>query len=229
MPAPYRALALSAALTLGACTDGEPGPATPPARITHFEGEYSLVDDGAMVPGWEAFRDSLRACIAKRDTSFLLSVVAEDARLGYDTDLSGPEGFAELWLGGAPPEDRDPFETLGAALDGGSLDEDGAVIAPFVYALWPDEHDPLSSVAIVGEGIAARSGPNEEADTTAVLANLIVPALAPPDRSWRMIQLPDGEVAYVEARHALSPVGYRATFWPEPDGTWKLRSFLAGD
>ena len=55
------------------------------------------------------------------------------------------------------------------------------------------------------------------------------PALAPPNAGWRMVRLPDETVAYVPAALALSPVGYRATFWAEPDGTWFLRSFLAGD
>ena len=88
---------------------------------------------------------------------------------------------------------------------------------------------PESSVALVGDSLLARSGPADTAEPVATVSNLIVSALAPPDNGWRMVQLPDGTVGYVTAGQALSPVSYRATFWPEPDGTWLLRSFLAGD
>lgn len=229
MPAPLRALTLSSALLLSACTDGDTAaPHTP--TVPHFEGDYTLVDSGPDEPGWTTFRDSLRETIAERDTAALLAVVAPDARLSYDSDDVGPTGFRALWFTGDPPDGRDVWTTLTSALDGGSLDEDGAVVAPFVYSLWPhDEHDPFSSVAIVGDSVLVRSGPSRTSRVVARVSNLILPALAPPDEGWRLIQLPDGRNAYVEARRALSPIGYRATFWPEPDGTWQLRSFLAGD
>lgn len=232
MPAPLRTLAVSAAITLAACTDGEPLPPDsppPPPALATFEGEYVPVDDGTAVPGWEAFRDSLRATVARKDTAALLAVVAPDARLSFGDTPPGPDGFRAMWLSGDPPEGRDLWSTLRGVLDGGSLDEDGAVIAPFVSGLWPDDHDPFSSVAIVQDSVIARDSPSRAGTPVARISHLILPALAPPNAGWRMVRLPDETVAYVPAALALSPVGYRATFWAEPDGAWFLRSFLAGD
>ncbi|MEM6327789.1 MAG: hypothetical protein AAF791_11785 [Bacteroidota bacterium] len=223
-----RVLLFALAFPVIACADPEPPP-DPPPSVRAFSGDYVPVDDGAEVPGWTAFRDSLRATLVREDTLGLLTAIAPDARLSYDTEAVGPDGFRAMWFSGDPPQGRSPWATLAGVLDGGSLDEDGAVIAPFVQALWPDDHDPLSSVAIVETDVEARAAPSAEAEVVATLSTLIVPALAPPDSGWRQIQLPDGQAAFVVAGQALSPLSYRATFWPDPDGTWRLRSFLAGD
>ncbi|MEM1057296.1 MAG: hypothetical protein AAGI52_17395 [Bacteroidota bacterium] len=231
MPPTLRTFAATAALALVGCADDPPPPpGPPPPAVLSFEGDYTPVDDGANVPGWETFRDSLRATLARRDTAALLAAVAPDARLSFEEEtLVGGIGLRDMWFRGVTPEGRDPWRTLAGVLDGGSLDEDGAVIAPFVTGLWPEEHDPLSSVAIVEADVPARESPMDSSTVVATVSHLILPALALPEDGWRMVQLPDGRAAYVVAGQALSPIGYRATFWPELDGTWKLRSFLAGE
>lgn len=216
-------------LLLAGCANGEETPPEASGAVPSFRGSFTPVDDGASVPGFSRFRDELRAVVARRDTAELLARIAPGARLSFDDVPGGPEGFRDMWFSGDTPDGRDPWDILGAVLDGGSVEEDGAVTAPFVYGLWPGEPDPLSHVAIVGGDVDAREGPAETAEVVARVGHLIVPALAPPDAGWRLIRLPDSTAAYVPASKALSPAGYRAAFWEDGGGRWRLQLFLAGD
>ena len=230
MTASSRALAGVLLVSLAGCTEPDPPtPAPPPSAVPTFRGSYEPIDDGASVPGFSRFRSELRDIVARKDTSALLARVASGARLSFGDDAGGPEGFRQMWFSGSTPEARDPWETLAGVLDAGSVEEDEAVTAPFVYGLWPDTVDVFGHVAIVGQDVPAYEGPSQDAEIVARLSYLIVPALAPPDRGWRMVRLPDSTVAYVSAQKALSPVGYRAAFWEDGGGRWRLQTFLAGD
>lgn len=230
-------LAALAALALAGCRDGAPPPEAPapaaPESETStlpnpptFTGEFALVDDGAEDPSFVAFRDTLRAIIARRDTGALLRLVAPGARLSFGDTPGGPEGLRAMWLSGDPPQGEPVWEALGHALDGGSAEEDGAVTVPFVGGLWPSDEDPFAHVAVLNSYVPAYDQPG--GDLVAHLSQLIVPILAPPLDGWQQVRLPNGQAAYVEAAETYSPVGYRAVFWDDGDG-WRLRSFLAGD
>ena len=228
MPASPRFF-LVAALALGACADPEPPPPPPEASVPTYRGSFVPVDDGVHVPGFPRFRSELRDAVARKDTAAFLGLVAAGARLSFGDEPGGPEGFRTMWFSGDPPEGRDPWRVLAGVLDAGSVEEDEAVTAPFVYGLWPGEEDPFSNVAIVSENVPAREGPSMSAPIVARLSHIIVPALSPPSDGWRMVRLPDSTVAYVASQKALSPVGYRAAFWEDGGGRWRLQSFLAGD
>ena len=139
---------------------------------------------------------------------------------------AGPDGLRAMWLGGSTPTGGDVWATLRRVLAGGSVDEEGAVTAPFVGALWPDHLDPFEHVAVVGPDAPAYDAPGGA--VVARLTHAALPVLGPPEGGWRPVRLPDGRRAVVADSLALSPVGYRAVFWDDGDG-WRLRSFLAGD
>ena len=217
---------------LAACADGETATAPEPTSDTpEYRGRFVPVDDGAENPEFAAFRRVLRDAVERQDTTAVLAVVAPDARLGFGDGPGGPDGFRSEWFSGPRDDGHDAWTLLASILDAGSVDEEDAVSVPFVGGLWPDTLDAFSHVAIVGDGVPAYAQPHADAEPEPVarLSHIIMPVLAPPADGWRMLKLPDGSAAYVESTLALSPVGYRAVFWPEPDGTWLLRSFLAGD
>ncbi len=227
MPPPVLLAAL-AALALAGCQEAADSvPPSAPARdVPTYTGEFALVDDGAEAAGFVAFRDTLRAVVARRDTAALLALVAPGARLSFGDAPGGPDGFRAMWFSGEPPTEEPVWDVLGHALDGGSVDEDGAVTVPFVGAFWPSDTDPFAHVAVLGTAVPAYDQPG--GDLVAHLAQIVLPILAPPLDGWQQVRLPGGEAVYVEASETYSPVGYRAVSWDDGDG-WRLRSFLAGD
>lgn len=234
LPSPMlasRVALLCALLALGACADVEPPPLPPlPSEAAaSFRGSFMPVDDGARVPGFARFRSELREAVARKDTAAFLGFVASGARLSFGDEPGGPEGFRAMWFSGDPPEARDPWRVLAGVLDGGSVEEDNAVTAPFVYGLWPADADPFTGVAVVGQDVPARLSPDSSATVAARLSHIIVTALGPPRDGWREVRLPDSTRAFVSSQKALSPVGYRAAFWEDGSGRWRLQSFLAGD
>ncbi len=221
MRAPFVALALS----LAACQPDPAEPEAPPApTVPTYAGDLALIDDGTAVPGFAAFRDTLRGVVARRDTAALLAVVAPDARLSFGDGAGGPEEFEQTWFDASP--EAPVWDVLDHVLDNGSVEEDGAVVAPFVAGFWPDTLDPYSTVVIAASDVPAFDRP--DGAEVARLSEIALPATAPDDDGWRPVTLPDGTGAVVAADAALSPVGYRATFWDDGDG-WRLRAFLAGD
>jgi hypothetical protein len=220
-----RALLFALLVTLGACQPDPAAPEVAPASaIPTYAGDLAPIDDGTAVPGFAALRDTLRAVVARRDTAALLDLVAADARLSFGDGAGGPEEFAQTWFEAPPGEPV--WAVLDHVLENGSVEEDGAVVAPFVAGFWPDALDPYSTVVVAGSDVPAFDRP--DGAEVARLSEIALPTTAPHDSGWRPVTLPDGTGAVVAADAALSPVGYRATFWDDGDG-WRLRSLLAGD
>ena len=218
-------LLLALPVLLLACEpDASPPDAPAEAEVPAFRGDLTSVDDGAEIEGFSGLRDSLRAVVARRDTAALLALVAPDARLSFGDTPGGPGGFHDVWFEGDPGEPV--WDVLPRLLDGGSVEEDGAVIVPAVATLWPERLDPFANVAIPGDDVVAFDAPG--GTPLATLSRVTLPTSGPPADGWRPVTLPDGRAAVVPEPAVLSPVGYRATFWDDGDG-WHLRSFLAGD
>ena len=218
-------LLLALPVLLLACEpDASPPDAPAEAEVPAFRGDLTSVDDGAEIEGFSGLRDSLRAVVARRDTAALLALVAPDARLSFGDTPGGPGGFHDVWFEGDPGEPV--WDVLPRLLDGGSVEEDGAVMVPAVATLWPERLDPFANVAIPGDDVVAFDAPG--GTPLATLSRVTLPTSGPPADGWRPVTLPDGRAAVVPEPAVLSPVGYRATFWDDGDG-WHLRSFLAGD
>ena len=233
-PAPLRSPLLVLALALTACespdTPSTPRASTPGASTSEtpvYEGGEEFADDGAGNASFSAFRDTLRAVVARRDTSALLAVVADDAQLSYDEAPGGPDGLRTMWLSGAP-RDETLWTVLDRLLSSGSVEEDGAFTVPFVAGLWPEDLDPHGHVATAGEATSAldRPGGTQVAQLSGVH---ILPLADSTDASSWHVVLPDGSDAFIDRAAAVSPVGYRATFWQTPGEDWQLHVFVSGD
>ncbi|WP_420454192.1 hypothetical protein [Rubrivirga sp.] len=214
-------LALFALIALAAC---QPDAGGAPGDAPVFTGDLPAADDGAEVAGFGAFRDSLRAVAARRDTAALLALVAPDALVSFGDAPGGPDGVRAVWFDAEPAEPV--WAVLGRILDGGTVEQDGAVVAPAVAALWPDALAPASHVAVPGRDVAAFDAPG--GDVVARLTEIVLPTAGPASGGWQPVTLPDGRSAVVAAAEVQSPVGHRATFWDDGDG-WRVRSFVADD
>lgn len=223
-----RHLPILLALALAACGPDGDAPAAG-GDTPSFRGNAEPVDEGVRHDGFVAMRDSLLGAVARRDTAAVLGWIGPDARLSFESDATGPDGFRAMWFGGDPPGGRDPWRVLGAVLGGGSIEEDGAVTVPFVYGIWPEELDPTTHVAVPGTRVAARAAAAPDAPVVARLTQIALATTGPPENGWRPVRLPDGAAAWVAVEDALSPSGYRASFWPDADGAWRLRTLLTDD
>jgi len=200
-------------------------PAGSPAEPTAFHGDFETADDGADDPGFAAFRDTLRAIVARRDTTALLALVGPGARLSFGDAAGGPAGLRAMWFDGARASES-LWDVLPHVLDGGSVEEDGAFVAPSVAGLWPDHLDPFETVAVVGEAVPAYDAPG--GTVIAIVSSMALPRPGPPADGWQPVTLPDGREAVLKESAVYSPVGYRLTAWDDGDG-WKLQTLLAGD
>ncbi len=61
------------------------------------------------------------------------------------------------------------------------------------------------------------------------MRHAILPAEAPAEAGFRRVRLPSGRSGYVPTERAMSPLGYRAIFFHEGDGAWKLQTLVSGD
>ena len=216
------ALLLLVLAAVAGCTDRTPEP-------TRVGGTFPPVDDGAADAGFAAFRDTLRATVARRDTAALVATVADGARLSFGDAAGGPGGFRAMWFAGAPPDGEAVWSVLSRLLSAGSVGEDGAVTVPYVFGTWPDSVDVFTHVAVVGADVAARVAASDTARVAALVSHAILATDGPAAAGFVPVRLPGGAAAFVPEASTMSPVGYRATFFPDEAGVWKLQTLVAGD
>ena len=230
---PLLAALLAAAVpAVAGCADQTPARGDSGSLPT-VDGTFRRIDEGADEPGFAALRDSLTSIITRRDTAALLATVAEGAKLSFGDDAGGPDGLRAMWFSGAPPEGVSLWHRLGSLLASGSVVMDEAVIAPYVPGSWPaDSVDVFTHVAIVPARdvpVEARSAPADSAEVVALVRDIILPREGTPAGGYQGVRLPDGATVYVPEGRAMSPVGWRATFFPDAAGAWKLQTLVAGD
>ena len=213
------------AVGLASC-DRPDGPSTDTLPV--FEGAGDFLDDGAETPEFAEFRDSLRAIVTRQDTAALLLTVADGAQLSYDDAPGGPDGLYALWFAkdASPPEPL--WSIFDRLLSAGSVEEDGAFTIPFVAGLWPEDLDPFAHVAAVGDSVSVLDRPGG-VEVARISGVLILPLADSTEADTWYVVLPDGSKAHIPRTSAVSPVGYRATFWQTPEGDWKLQIFVTGE
>jgi hypothetical protein len=137
--------------------------------------------------------------------------------------------FLETWRLNEP--DSRFWAELGAVLAlGGTFESPVTFVAPYVYAIWPDDLDSFQHVAIIGSGVRVRAAPRPDADPLRRVSFAVLRRAQTnnPDERWTAVQLPDGTRGFVAAHLARSPVDYRA-FFQMAGGRWRLTAFIAGD
>ncbi len=197
------------------------------------------IDEATDDPAFITFRGRLLAALATRDTAAVLAAFAPDARLSFGDGPPGPDGVRQMWLGRRRAMRPTLWEALTVVLGMGSVrDENNAdfASAPYVYNAWPDDVDPFSHGAIVGDNVRVRSTPGLTGEVLASLSYAVVPVevwgaagtASDVPVGWARIRLADGRTGYVSTAYLRSPVDYRAGFEKQSSG-WRIVFFLAGD
>ncbi len=196
------------------------------------------VDEAAADISWVRFRNQLLTALARRDKSFVLSIV--DAKV--DNGPDSPKGVAEF---------KKEWEFDGAAaalwpelskilfLGSVYVTERGGrsqqVCAPYVAIKWPEEYDPASGGAIISKEVLVKERPSAASRTLATLSYDLVPVtdweVADDDRSapqkWVKVTVKAGS-GYVPEEQIRSALEHRACFRRTSAG-WKLTVLFAGE
>jgi hypothetical protein len=197
------------------------------------------IDQATSDPAFITFRGRLLAALATRDTAAVLAAFAPDARLSFGDDEAGPDGVRQMWLGSRRESRPTLWEALTVVLGMGSVvdpNNDAFASAPYVYNAWPDDVDPFTHAAIVGENVRVRSTAGLEGEVISTLSYAVVPvetwgtATNNDDvpEGWSRVRLADGRTGFVSAAYLRSPIDYRAGF-EKVNGSWRIVFFLAGD
>lgn len=197
------------------------------------------VDEASKDPTFKAFRDAIIDAVKRKDTQFILGVVAPDILNDFGGG-NGIQNFKTKWRLGKTEESK-----LWAELDtvlsmGGSFRvEEGkrTFWAPYVYSTWPDDFDcgeDAQCYAVTGDHVNARREPSSTGPIVASLSYDIVKSKIEDTESnktpegWTKVIVPGGATGYVATRFLRSPGDYRAGF-AKVKGKWLMTAFIAGD
>lgn len=125
------------------------------------------------------------------------------------------------------PEPSEVWQTLTRVLRLGAVQQGSSVIAPYVFAQWPDSIDAFEHIAVT----RANAPVYETADRSSrVLGGATYSILKriSDDIGWYEVELPDGRKAWMREEDVHSPVDWRA-FFEQRGGRWMLVFFVAGD
>jgi hypothetical protein len=183
------------------------------------------VDEAARQPDFFTFRAQLQAAVARRDANAVLAAIDPHIRVGFG-DKNGIDAFTRQWRIHDP--DSQLWAELGAVLAlGGSFNQSGAFVAPYVYSSC--QADAFKGVVVVGANVRVRETAASDAPVIATLSFAVVTlASVPKSGGWTRITLADGRQGFIASRLVRSPIDYRA-FFTRADSGWRMTLFLSGD
>jgi hypothetical protein len=189
------------------------------------------VDRCASDASFVAFREAMRAAIARRDSAALLAMVSTDIAFGFGEE-PGREGFVRHWAL-EQPATSGLWRQLEAALAlGCDRDQNGALWAPSMSLPDPDAPDDASYegnvLALPGGLLRA-----EASDSGEVIARLnwdvmMLTREDDPESRWAHVGIADNRQGYVLRSQIRSFTDYRAIF-ERRGGRWLMTAFIIGD
>jgi len=192
------------------------------------------IDEADQRPDFFTFRAHLQTAVARRDRPAVLAVVHQNVRNTFGDD-DGIAAFRRIWKTEAV--DSPLWGSLGAVLAlGGTFDQSGNFVAPYVFSQWPARLDAFEHVAVIGSRVRVRAAPRTDADVLTLLSHVILRRpqnghdAVPPGAAerWTAVMLGGGRTGFIASEYVRSPIDYRAIF-TEVDGHWRLMMFIAGD
>ncbi len=198
------------------------------------------VDEAKKDPSFFAFREKLIAAAKKKDSKYLLSIVAPDIKNGFGGD-DGINEFKSRWDFGGPDNDDFWVEFLPVITNGGSFTKVGGknsiFFAPYIFQAFPEDLDVFKHSVVIGKNVNLRKDGRADAPVIAVLSYNIV--MVDEENSiegrgkdgvmdWYAVETLGGKKGFVKAEYVRSPVNFRAGF-EKIKGEWKMTIFVAGD
>lgn len=203
------------------------------------EGHLYPVDEAPLDTAFYVFREQLRRAIARKEVFALLDATAKDISVSAGEE-SGFADFVSMWgLDSKQPDTLQIWKVLGDILAGGGTFSNGrkAFDAPYVCATWPEKYDAVDYGAITGAGVRLRAQPNLNSRIMKTISYDIVLVLDESEETeidgerypWVQAETLDGAQGYVWGKFIGYPVGYRAGFQHQQDGSWRMAYLVAGD
>jgi hypothetical protein len=191
--------------------------------------------DARVNASFDKFRMDLLATIKTKDSDALLAIVADDIRLSFG-DTNGKDAFVNEW------KPADPDSKVWAVLNlvvqnGGTFKTPTQFVAPYVYAIFPEDRDAFEFVSVVPPTAKLLAEPKADAEVVVPLNYDIVQLLdfsqlksqhECTDADWLKVKTDAGQEGYVMCRQVRSPVDYRAFFEKKGDA-WMMTTLIAGD
>jgi hypothetical protein len=202
-------------------------PSTAPAVV------LAAVDSGAPKllpidqadPSFRAFRDSLIAALARKDTTFLYGVLAQEIKNSFGGDDS-IAGFKRIWRMDEP-QPSEVWTVLARILRMGAEKQGDYMTTPYVFAIWPDSIDAFEHVAVVKENAPVYGTPDRSSPPIGSASYSILKRVSD-DMDWYELELPGGRKVWLRGEDVYSPVDWRAMF-ERRGGRWTMVYFVAGD
>lgn len=200
---------------------------SPPSRLLP-------VDEAAMDPSFVAFRNELKAVIARKDAAKLFTYLASDIKLDYGGGYGGPE-FHKRWK----PFDKGTqvWKALYLVVDnGGKFPVPGGFAAPYVYAAFPEGLDAFEVLVVTNRDALMRAAPQSDAAVVRKLDHDILTIVKSGHRlqheagpnEWSEVKDVAGKQGFVRDQDLRSPIDFRAIF-EKRNGKWVMQTFIAGD
>jgi hypothetical protein len=201
------------------------------------------VDEAPKDTSFFIFREQLIRAVERRDVFHLMDVIHPEIKVDFG-GAAGVADFVSVWELESPEKAKSSrvWSILKKVLDNGGTFTDGGklFIAPYTYAIWPDDYDAFEYVAITGSGVRLRSAPNLQSQTLTMISYHVVKRLETTSREetiggetypWEKVQLPgdDGQEGYVYGKYVASSIDFRAAFEKQANGKWLMSFLVAGD
>ena len=210
----------------------------PAAQIVEV-GKIRPVDEGPSDTVFFVYREAMLQTIAQKNEFKLLEIVDDNVQV----DVGGNRGiaaFVENWKLHTQKDSSALWAILKNVLEqGGAFSADRQrFTAPYYTATFPDAYDANTFGVITGEGVRVRAQPNLNSQILKTISYDVLPVLdwsGQPEtignetHPWVKIKLNDGKEGYVYGKFIGSPLGYRAIFTRQPNGSWLMTAFNEGD
>lgn len=216
---------------------------TLPLNPIYEAGKLYPVDEAPKDTSFFIFRERLLQAVKKREVFSLMDAIHPEIKVDFGGG-TGVADFVSTWELDSPEKAKDSrvWRILEQVLqNGGTFDNGGrSFIAPYIFAIWPDDFDAFEYVAITGSGVRLRSAPNLQSQTLTMTSHDIVKRLETTSTKetiggetypWEKIRLTgdDGKEGYVFGKYVASSIDFRAGFERQPNGKWLMNFLVAGD
>lgn len=200
-------------------------PPPPAPTIALDSGATKLFPVDQADPSFRAFRTQLLEALARRDTTFLLSILSPEIKNSFGGDDS-IAGFRRMWHLDKP--NSPVWETLGRVLRLGGKMQDSTFVAPYVFAFWPDSIDAFEHIAVIHNAAPLFDVPDTTAKVLGTASYSILKVLASDKEGFANVALPNGTKVWMKSLDVYSPVYWRAYF-VKRNARWTMLTFVAGD
>ncbi|RBW57763.1 SH3 domain-containing protein [Ruegeria sp. A3M17] len=197
---------------------------------------FPPVDEAERDPTLVAFRDSLLASVAARDTEAVIATACPDIYLSHGGN-GGPGEFLEYLApensGSQENQSRDIYwgDLESTLSQPGYFDDEGEFWMPHQWQITlPASLDPYEAYFVTGEDVTLRQAAEPGSPALSLISYEVV--IVPTYRDgtdYQPVMLTDGTRGFMHGDFLWPMTGHRAAFVKSGAGEWQLCTFVSGD